>query len=115
MYVTYASFKAHLDDASERLRCLRAMAATPILDRLSFTLDLIFTDYVRLQDFRSVIYYVDANPYGRPIAWNWFKNNWKWIADRYGKSRRIGQILYRLVRFFSSRAQLEVPRSFLLC
>lgn len=38
--------------------------------------------YVRGQDYFTVLQYIAGNPIGRPLVWDWVKNNWQYLVDR---------------------------------
>ena len=42
-----------------------------------------FTDAVRSQDTLYVLRSVSSNIYGRSITWNFLRNNWRTLKDRY--------------------------------
>jgi puromycin-sensitive aminopeptidase len=82
------------DLQEEKVRCMRALgfASDPAL--LKKTLEFAVSDEVRSQDTVFVIASVSANPKGRDMAWEFVKENWDSLYERYSG----GFLLSRLVQ-----------------
>ncbi|XP_014478221.1 PREDICTED: puromycin-sensitive aminopeptidase [Dinoponera quadriceps] len=79
----------------EKDRILRALGAIKDEALLMKVLDFAMSDEVRAQDTVFAIMSVGMTYKGRLIAWNFFKENWKTLLDRY----EGGFLLARLVKF----------------
>tara|TARA_B100000029_G_scaffold516817_1_gene635143 strand:+ start:118544 stop:121126 length:2583 start_codon:yes stop_codon:yes gene_type:complete len=85
----------------EKIRLLIAMARFSSPDILTDLLNQSIGDNVRSQDTISVIGSVANNPYGKRLAWNFLKDNWSTLDERYGGG---GFGLMRLVSITSGFA-----------
>ena len=71
-----------------------------------------FSEHVRPQDTPAVFAYVGDNRFGADLAWEFTKDNWDEILERYGKG---GHMLPRLVKpavIFTSKKKAEDIRKF---
>ena len=68
----------------EKDRLLRALCSFKDEKILSKMLELAFSKEARGQDTLKAVNFVWMNPYGRHIAWNYVKANWKLIVERFG-------------------------------
>ncbi len=100
-------------DTGLRNRALGALSAArdPVL--LQATLDYALSTAVRSQDTVSVVVGVAANPLGRALAWNFFKENFDTFNNRYGAGGSMVQSLVAgITNLFSSETQFDDVRSF---
>lgn len=78
----------------EKDRLARAMGSFPTTELLSKVLDFAFGDDVRSQDSPFVMASVADNPKGRDLAWDFFKNKYDMLNERY----KTGMLMSRLVK-----------------
>ncbi|XP_065908109.1 aminopeptidase N-like [Dysidea avara] len=96
------------DDTAEKDLCLRALANTRIPWLLSRYLHYSFSDAVRSQDTLYVIRSVSGNIYGRSITWNFVRNNWGILKEKYGSgSFSFGRLIRTMSSSFSTQLELE--------
>ena len=88
----------------EKIRLLIAMARFTTPDILKDLLTQSLGENVRSQDTISVIGSVANNPHGKRLAWNFLKENWSTLDERYGGG---GFGLMRLVSITSGFASNE--------
>ena len=71
-------------DPQERSNALTGMSSTRIAWVLNRFLDeLTKTDSkIRFQDFFTVLNAISRNPSGRNLAWNFYRQNWKFLVDK---------------------------------
>lgn len=68
---------------------------------------------VRQQDFLHVLQYISSNESGRAIVWNWVKENWEWLVERYTlNDRYLGQLIPNITKYFASSDKLEEMQEF---
>ncbi|XP_018320972.2 puromycin-sensitive aminopeptidase [Agrilus planipennis] len=79
----------------EKDRISRALGATKDEKLLAKVLEFAMSEEVRSQDTVFVIMSVSMTVKGRDLAWQFFKDNWKVLVDRY----QGGFLLARLVKF----------------
>lgn len=70
------------------------------------------TDTVRLQDL--LYWYVDLlrNRESRDATWQWLRNNWQWIEERFGSDKSYDYFPRYSASILNKRSQLEEYRKF---
>lgn len=94
-YETMLRLYREADLHEEKDRILRALGAIKDETLLAKVLDFAMSDEVRAQDTVFAIMSVATTYKGRVMAWNFFKENWKALLDRY----EGGFLIARLVKF----------------
>lgn len=72
-------------DPQEKSNTLSGMSGTRIAWILNFYLGELTKNnsIIRLQDFFTVLTAISRNPSGRNLAWNFYRENWKFLVDKY--------------------------------
>ncbi|XP_011635269.1 puromycin-sensitive aminopeptidase [Pogonomyrmex barbatus] len=111
-YETMIKLYKEADLQEEKERILRALGAIKDEALLRKVLDFAMSEEVRAQDTVFAIMSVGLSYKGRLMAWNFFKEKWKTLLDRY----EGGFLLARLVKFttenFVSEEQAKDVESF---
>ncbi|XP_011165084.1 puromycin-sensitive aminopeptidase isoform X2 [Solenopsis invicta] len=96
-YETMIKLYREADLQEEKERILRALGAIKDedLSQLRKVLDFAMSEEVRAQDTVFAIMSVTLSYKGRLMAWNFFKEKWKTLLDRY----EGGFLMARLVKF----------------
>ncbi|KYN42922.1 Puromycin-sensitive aminopeptidase [Trachymyrmex septentrionalis] len=94
-YDTMLKLYKEADLQEEKERILRALGAIKDETLLRKVLDFAMSEEVRAQDTVFAIMSVSLSYKGRLMAWNFFKEKWKTLLDRY----EGGFLLARLVKF----------------
>ncbi|XP_006620199.1 puromycin-sensitive aminopeptidase isoform X1 [Apis laboriosa] len=94
-YETMLRLYREADLHEEKDRILRALGAIKDETLLAKVLNFAMSDEVRAQDTVFAIMSVAMTYKGRVMAWDFFKENWKTLLDRYGG----GFLISRLVKF----------------
>ncbi|XP_067208071.1 puromycin-sensitive aminopeptidase isoform X1 [Linepithema humile] len=94
-YKTMIKLYKEADLQEEKERILRALGAIKDGTLLREVLDFAMSEDVRAQDTVFAIMSVGLTYKGRLMAWNFFKEKWKTLLDRY----EGGFLLARLVKF----------------
>ncbi|GJQ68392.1 Psa [Trypoxylus dichotomus] len=94
-YDTLLKLYRSCDLHEEKDRISRALGAAKDVTLLSKVLEFAMSDEVRSQDTVFVIMSVAMTRVGRKLAWQFFKDNWKELINRY----QGGFLLARLVKF----------------
>lgn len=84
------------DDARERRRVLEAMAEFKDPALVREALDFVLSDAVRQQDRLFTFLAAGQNPYGNSVLWEWMREHWAVIKEKYGEglsSHYLGMIL----------------------
>lgn len=96
----------------EKNRLLYNLARFKDKKLIQRTMEYSFSEHVRPQDTPAVFAYVGDNRFGADLAWEFTKDNWDEILERYGKG---GHMLPRLVKpavVFTSKKKAEDIRKF---
>ncbi|EGI68003.1 PREDICTED: puromycin-sensitive aminopeptidase [Acromyrmex echinatior] len=94
-YDTMLKLYKEADLQEEKERILRALGAIKDETLLRKVLDFSMSEEVRAQDTVFAIMSVSLSYKGRLMAWNFFKEKWKTLLDRY----EGGFLLARLIKF----------------
>eukprot|EP00761_Pharyngomonas_kirbyi_P013316 gb/GECH01013344.1/.p1 GENE.gb/GECH01013344.1/~~gb/GECH01013344.1/.p1 ORF type:complete len:977 (+),score=275.15 gb/GECH01013344.1/:1-2931(+) len=106
-------FNTSAADVPERLRVLHALAHTRVPYLIQETLELAVSPHVRSQDAVYFIREIARNVYGRDITWNFIRERYSEMRDRYGDgfaSRRLAQI----TTLFSSQTMHDEVKGYFL-
>nr|XP_054753932.1 aminopeptidase N-like [Lytechinus pictus] len=110
---TWDSYKASSPaEAKHWLAALTATGEPWLINRLlSRTLD---PEQLTLTDAVSVFQYVSQNPIGGFLAWNFFRDQWDLLKNRYGSGLFLmGNIITAVTEWFNTRYQLEELETFM--
>ena len=80
----------------EKMRYLAALANFRDVDLLQETLQRTLTRDVRSQDTVQVINMVGNNPWGRELAWEFIKQNWKELYRRYSGGLPFSRLIHTI-------------------
>jgi len=71
-------------------------------------------DYVRSQDYFSVMANIAGNTVGNSIVWDWVRANWQYLVDRFTlNNRSLGRMLPYVAGSFSSEVKLKEVEEFI--
>ncbi|XP_030828337.1 thyrotropin-releasing hormone-degrading ectoenzyme [Strongylocentrotus purpuratus] len=110
---TWDSYKqSSPGEAKHWLAALTATGEPWLINRLlSRTLD---PEQLSLTDTVSVFQYVSGNPIGGYLAWNFFRDQWDLLKDRYGSGLFLmGDIITAVTEWFNTQYQLEELETFI--
>jgi len=109
----YQRYQTTLDPAEQR-RTLRALARTSNTTQLSALLDMSAdSSQIPSQDQTRVISAVAGNPLGKPLAWQWMKDNWQLLYKRFGgQSFALGDLVRSVVGQMQTPDELSDARTF---
>ncbi|KAH3863357.1 glutamyl aminopeptidase-like [Dreissena polymorpha] len=101
-------------DAQEKSKLQSALAKTksiPLLMR--YIENAQNEEYVRSQDYFNVLGIIAGNRAGRGLVWDWVRNNWQTLVDRFTLySRYFGRLLPSIASNFNTQYQLEEVQMF---
>ena len=107
-FETFRRLALEADLQEEKLRLLGAMARFHDQDLMTKALELSLSPEVRSQDTVTLVSSVAGNPGGgRDLAWDFIKNNWAELDQRYGAG---GFAMMRLVSITGGFTTLEARR-----
>ncbi|XP_053392901.1 glutamyl aminopeptidase-like [Mercenaria mercenaria] len=98
----------------ERSKLMSALAQTPSISLLMRYIDFAKDESnVRSQDYFTVLTYIARNPVGRGLVWNWVRDNWQYLVNRFTLySRYFGRLIPSVVSDFNTQYQLEEVETF---
>lgn len=96
----------------EKQRLAAAMTAFEDTNITKQALDMIMTDEVRLQDAISWIALLFRNRHSREQAWQWYKENWEWIEEHFGKGHLYSYFVSILSVFSDRQRAKEIEEFF---
>lgn len=68
---------------------------------------------VRSQDFMTCLRYIGQNPIGLPIVWEFLRNEWPYLVDRFSlNDRYLGRMPKYLSYTFSSQLRMDELENF---
>ncbi|XP_030767468.1 glutamyl aminopeptidase-like isoform X2 [Sitophilus oryzae] len=101
-------------DANEKLKLINGLANvknTTLLEKLlELTKD---TTVVRSQDYFTVLGYISVNTAGTDLIWDFVRNNWEYLVDRFTlNDRYLGQLIRTITSSFSTAERLAEMQAF---
>lgn len=70
-------------------------------------------EYVRRQDYFNCLQNIAANPAGNPIVWDYVRDNWLKLVERFGLNERyLGRMIPSITGRFASETRLEEMQEF---
>ncbi|XP_054706486.1 uncharacterized protein LOC129216302 [Uloborus diversus] len=102
------------ESASERLKLLQGLAHVRVPQLIHRYLEYAMDDTkVRRQDFFSVLNFIAGNPIGRPLVWNFIKEKWPALVERFTlNDRYLGLAVKKVCSYFTSEYELLDMKSF---
>ncbi|XP_001358398.3 glutamyl aminopeptidase [Drosophila pseudoobscura] len=96
-------------DASEKSKLMYGLAAVQEPWILQRYIDLAWNEeYVRGQDYFTCLTYIAANPVGESLVWEYVRENWQKLVDRFGLNERyLGNLIPSITARFSTQTKLE--------
>ncbi|KAH8336361.1 hypothetical protein KR059_004239 [Drosophila kikkawai] len=101
-------------DASEKSKLMYGLAAVQSPWLLQRYIDLAWNEeYVRGQDYFTCLTYISANPVGESLVWDYVRENWLRLVDRFGLNERyLGNLIPSITARFSTQTKLEEMEQF---
>ena len=68
---------------------------------------------VRSQDFFTLLTYVSSNRIGEPIVWDFFRNEWEYLVERFTlNDRYLGKMIATVTERFATQQRLDEMEAF---
>ncbi|KFM69000.1 Glutamyl aminopeptidase, partial [Stegodyphus mimosarum] len=68
---------------------------------------------IRRQDFFAVLSYIAGNPVGRPFVWNFIKEKWPVLVEKFTlNDRYLGLAVKKVCSYFTSDLELQEMKAF---
>lgn len=69
--------------------------------------------YVRSQDALNCLSLISANPAGTSLIWDWVRENWELLVQKYTlNDRYLGQLIPSITNSFASKTKLNEMKAF---
>ncbi|XP_076995203.1 endoplasmic reticulum aminopeptidase 1 [Tamandua tetradactyla] len=109
----YSKYQSSLS-STEKHRIEFALCASRNKEKLQWLLDLSFKgDVIKTQEFPSIITFIGRNPVGYPLAWEFLRENWNKLIQKFGLgSASVAHMVMGTTNQFSTRARLEEVKGF---
>lgn len=111
--VMYEYFKDETDplEKNKIMKGLAGIKSTKILDNY---IKLATNEtVVRSQDFFQCLINISENPDGTLLVWDWVRNNWEFLQNRYSLNNRyLGQLIPAITKSFTTKTKLEEMNAF---
>ncbi|KAH8358639.1 hypothetical protein KR093_001496, partial [Drosophila rubida] len=106
-------FKAETD-ASEKLKLMYGLSGVQDAQLLYRFLDLATDEsIIRRQDYFTCVTNIAANPVGEPIVWEYYREQWPKLVERFGlNDRTLGRLIASITARFASQVKLEEVQQF---
>ncbi len=99
----------HNEETNSEVRTSLAAAITGYKQKslIEKSLEMITTKDVRKQDVGYWVAYALMNRYGKDLAWQWMKDNWKWLEKNLGSDLSFSRFPVYAARSFIGKEYLE--------
>lgn len=101
-------------DANEKAKLMEGLSAIQEPWILKRFVNLAWNpDNIREQDYFTCIQGIAANPVGEPIVWEYVRENWEKMVDRFTiDNRYLGRMIPSIVGNFDSETKLDEVLAF---
>ncbi|XP_037807865.1 glutamyl aminopeptidase-like isoform X1 [Lucilia sericata] len=101
-------------DAQEKVKLMEALAAINEPWILQRYINLAWNEsYVRSQDYFSCLQYIAQNRVGQPLVWDYVRENWPRLVERFGINERyLGRMIPSITSRFATQTKLEEMEAF---
>ncbi|XP_065343747.1 aminopeptidase A-like isoform X1 [Cloeon dipterum] len=101
-------------DPQEKLKLMTSLTYVSSTYHLNLYLERAKNEsYVRGQDYFSVLQYMSDNPLGSSIVWNFVRDQWQYLVDRFTlNSRSLGRLIPRITQNFNTQTRLDEMKDF---
>ncbi|XP_037030240.1 glutamyl aminopeptidase isoform X2 [Bradysia coprophila] len=101
-------------DASEKAKLVYGLSAIKDHAKLSKFVTLAWNESnVRGQDYFTCMQNIAANPIGESIVWDYVRDNWELMVNRFGLNERyLGRMIPSICGRFSTKTKLEEVNAF---
>lgn len=104
----FALFVAE-QDATEKLKLMSALTSVKNIDNLDKLIKLAATEtqIIKGQDYFTVLQNIAANRYGEDLVWNYVRENWDKLVERFTLNERtLGRMIPSITARFTTKTRL---------
>ncbi|CAH1127177.1 unnamed protein product [Ceutorhynchus assimilis] len=101
-------------DASEKLKLINGLANVKDVSLLKRLLELAKNEsVVRGQDYFTVLAYISSNPVGTDLVWDFVRENWEYLVERFTlNDRYLGSMIRTVTATFSTQQRVTEMKEF---
>ncbi|XP_044317726.1 glutamyl aminopeptidase isoform X2 [Drosophila rhopaloa] len=101
-------------DAQEKLKLMNCLAAVQVPWLLQRYINWAWDESnVRRQDYFTLLGYISTNPVGQSLVWDYVRQNWEQLVERFGiNERTLGRLIPTITARFSTQTKLEEMQQF---
>ncbi|XP_028045976.2 glutamyl aminopeptidase [Monomorium pharaonis] len=101
-------------DPSEKNKMMTGLAGIQSTEILKEYINKATNEnYVRAQDFLKCLTLISKNPDGTSLVWNWVRDNWEFLVNRYTlNDMYLGQLIPSITSSFATQTKLDEIKAF---
>jgi len=101
-------------DPSEKNKIMTGLAGIRSTEILKEYITLATDENnVRAQDFLKCLITISKNPDGTSLVWDWVRNNWEFLVNRYTlNDRYLGEVIPSITNSFDTQTKLDELKAF---
>lgn len=106
---------ANEQDASEKSKLQSGLSAVQDVIILEKYIELASKneDYVRKQDYFSLLSSISGNRKGEPLVWDYVRTHWPELVERFGlNERNLGRMIPNISNKFTTEIRLKEMQNF---
>lgn len=110
----YTMFVAE-QDATEKLKLMASLTSIKNIDKLDKLIKIAATEQqiIKGQDYFTAMQAMAANRYGEDLVWNYVRENWDKLAERFGlNERNLGRMIPSITARFTTKTRLAEMEKF---
>jgi aminopeptidase N len=101
-----------IENADEKDEISSALTSSRQPEQIKELLGMITSVYVRLQDVPRWFAWMIRNKYAAGDSWQWLKDNWGWVVEKYGDDKSFDAFPRYSAMAFSTRDELATYKEF---
>ncbi|RZC34917.1 glutamyl aminopeptidase [Asbolus verrucosus] len=102
------------NDANEKLKLMNGLANVRNPSLLTRLIELAKDEtYIRSQDYFTLLQYIASNPIGTPLVWDYVRENWPQLVDRFTlNDRYLGRLIPSITSRFLANVKIDEMQHF---
>ncbi|KAG5331089.1 AMPE aminopeptidase, partial [Acromyrmex charruanus] len=111
--VMFERFKDETDPG-EKNKIMAGLAGIQSIDVLKeYIIRATDERFVRAQDFLKCLIMISKNPDGTSLVWDWVRENWEFLVNRYTlNDRYLGDLIPSITSSFATQTKLDEIKAF---
>lgn len=96
-------------DATEKLKLMASLTSVKNIEKLDKLIKIAATEtqIIKGQDYFTVLQNIAANRYGEDLVWNYVRENWDKLVERFTLNERtLGRMIPSITARFTTKTRL---------